>query len=398
MHPRKTSIPAALLLIATAACDQHPAAAPVAPPPSTAEAALISRGFALALADSGQRATLRDAFRGSPLTEHKLILQDFIATAPGKSLVRAAASEVGVSEAEFTAEIARLPRMDFYVPGREDRMAWQGDDRVAVFAAVERGGPIGGYTPGGTAVLAPASLSGTDVIEIVMHPIEVSSYRLNRQPDAPGRAIQDAQDGEFGIVVNTHDLFGNVISSVDMGRVPTPGVSARLYTAADDAAYCAYGTLEGDCPLKDTWMEGFTANVSDGDGAWGSLEMIFKAYFSVKMGMSGASTKEYHTYTINGVPPSTFIELRHHAGYDPMFGLNVLYNTPVEGGCSWSTGVCKGDEVSISVREDDGSFGQDHYGNATFYGGQSNTYRTTTSGYVSVGVTWMSRGTGNYVP
>lgn len=392
MNRSKTLITALILGVTAACADQTPTAAP-ASPDGTAPTALLSRGIALALQDAPRREALRDAFRESPLTEHKLILQDFVGTPRGAALVRTAAARLGVPESELRAGIAGLPRMDLYVPGREDRLAWQAEGNVAVFATVERSDDLTGYTPAGAAVRAPRSLSGTDVVEIVFHPAESSSYRIDPQARVPGRVIQDPTDGEFGVRMQRLDLFGNVLETVDLGReqATTGRIGPRFASYEDNLKYCqnSWEDLDIGCQLKDTYSLGLRAHTDDGYGVYGSLEIIYKVYFSVNMGSSSASTTEQQVWNIDGVPPFQWLDLRTRS--DARFGLRILNNTPVNGGCfTWPTSGCQGDEVSISVREDDGVQGQDRYGNAVFYANENGYVRATTSDLVEVIAAWRS--------
>ncbi|HEX2210962.1 MAG TPA: hypothetical protein VHG93_24985 [Longimicrobium sp.] len=389
MQPRNTLFTALLAMAAASACgDGTPTAGP-AEAPLAVSAQQVSQGMALALADGALREQLRDAMRASPYTEHKLLLAEYLATPQGAALSAAAARALGVREAEFAAAAGRLPSMDFYVPAREDRLSWQGGENVAVFVVTGRGGVVTGYTPAGATVQAQRSLAGTEQVEIVMHPAESRSYRLDRQPDLRGRVIQDANDGEIGIVRARFDAFGNVIEHIDFGRKQELPSGVRLATYEENTQYCAYPgyDLDTGCRLKDTYMPGFAVQAEDGDGVWGSLEMRFKTYFSTGKPYN-TTTVEDPIWIVNGVPPYQWVDLRTR--YNARLGLYILDNTPSVGGCQPFGGPCSGDEVSVSVREDDGSFGQDRYGNALFYANESGELRYTSSGVASVQVTWFS--------
>src|SRR3954467_215935 len=61
----------------------------VAQTPQELSADLVARGFAAAMSDPSLRLAVRDAMRGSLLTEHKLGLQEFLQTPSGAALAAA---------------------------------------------------------------------------------------------------------------------------------------------------------------------------------------------------------------------------------------------------------------------------------------------------------------------
>ena len=77
-----------LAVVALGACSDQPPTAPidVAAAGSTSAAQLASRGDSLAyalgtaLGDGALRGQMLQAMRASPMNEHKLVLQDFVAT------------------------------------------------------------------------------------------------------------------------------------------------------------------------------------------------------------------------------------------------------------------------------------------------------------------------------
>src|SRR5438093_10659956 len=57
----------------------------------------VARGIALALSDREMRLAVRDAMRASPYVEHKLVLQEFLATGSGSKLLVATAARMGMT-------------------------------------------------------------------------------------------------------------------------------------------------------------------------------------------------------------------------------------------------------------------------------------------------------------
>lgn len=106
--------------------------------PGAVEADLVAGAFAAAMSEGTIRFLVRDAMRASLLTEHKLVLQEFVATPAGRTLVNAGAMAIGVTGDSLGRVIASLPPMDFYVPGAAHRKSWRGDGQVLVAAALAR--------------------------------------------------------------------------------------------------------------------------------------------------------------------------------------------------------------------------------------------------------------------
>ena len=95
---RGLMVGAALGLIA---CNGEQPNAPA--PASTAASSIqqdadtLARLFALAMQDPSVRVGVRDALRASPFVEHKVSLQDLLATAAGRALIAGAAERSGRS-------------------------------------------------------------------------------------------------------------------------------------------------------------------------------------------------------------------------------------------------------------------------------------------------------------
>lgn len=139
-----------------AACNGEQPNAP--PAPAAAATASVQQNadtlawlFALAMEDASVRASVRDALRASPFVEHKVALQDLLATAAGRALIAGAAGQSARSEADIIALAAPLHDFDLYMPGATYRRAWRGGAEVAVAAvtALDRS-VITGYFPNGS--------------------------------------------------------------------------------------------------------------------------------------------------------------------------------------------------------------------------------------------------------
>ena len=159
----------------------------------------VALGIAQALANPTIRLSVLQAFRGSPWVEHKLVLQQFIATTAGMEMVAAAATARGVTAAEFTNQINALPLLDFYVPSRSERLSWSGDNTVGVALSTSmKVVPTSAYISAGTAIpFASAHAMGR--VLVLLHPAEAKGRRMQRQAALVGSKIQDSDDGDIGV-------------------------------------------------------------------------------------------------------------------------------------------------------------------------------------------------------
>lgn len=168
--------------------------------PSAAAAAgeTLARGLALALNEPSARAQLRKALRRSGFNEHKLVLQEFLATNEGEKVLRAAASASGMSAAEMSAVVAKLPEMDVYLPVLEHRLKWKGTEDLAVGATLDIDSPIlNAFTPTGARLVLDSRAGVPARTVLILHPAEPKSLRPGPEPGGEGETVQDAseQDG-----------------------------------------------------------------------------------------------------------------------------------------------------------------------------------------------------------
>lgn len=79
----------------------------------------LAKQLALAMDADSIRFLVRDAMRASLVSEHKLVLQEFVRTPTGQKVLAASASAGNRDPEQLAADIAHLPPLDFYVPSRE---------------------------------------------------------------------------------------------------------------------------------------------------------------------------------------------------------------------------------------------------------------------------------------
>lgn len=219
----------------------------------------VARGIALAMARPEIRAQVRNAMRRSLVTEHKLVLQEYVHTPGGVHLVRAAAAAAGMRSDEFSGLVASLPPMDFYVPFREHRTGWRAGGDVLVGATMDVDRPeLAAYTTSGAGVTLDARNGVPAQALLIIHPAEPKSLRENPQHDVPGEVIQDFTDGETSEGGGDYHVAGCSIYARECFPDFESGGGG---VAAPDTTYIDY------------------IKVSNWGEFWGGLELEFRATY-----------------------------------------------------------------------------------------------------------------------
>ena len=118
------------------------ASAPNGPSGSRSDAAAraarehLARRVALALADPGFRAYVKDALDRSPVAEHKLQFQRWLKALDRRAL-KALAKATRETESAVDAEARMAPALEFYIPVPAHRSAWKGGEDILVATALE---------------------------------------------------------------------------------------------------------------------------------------------------------------------------------------------------------------------------------------------------------------------
>lgn len=211
-----------MMLVSLAGCSDDGPSPPVEPSePEVAVGASRAAGWlqdvdqvalmlATAMGSPDIRARIRDAMRTSKVTEHKLVLQDFLRTPTGRPVLAAMATAGGIEAGELVARLAPLPRLDFYVPVRHHRLTWEGGPDAAVVANVAVQPPTAAYrVAGGTVAIKPAKLDPSPTLFLLEFE-EPKGRRVHPQADRPGRSIQDPDDGDFSVTYIDTDELGTV--------------------------------------------------------------------------------------------------------------------------------------------------------------------------------------------
>ncbi len=139
------------------------------------------------MGDEKTRRVVRDAMRQSRVTEHKVVLQDFIQTSGGYALAEQVARVQRADVKGLVARISSLPRVDFYIPSRHHRLTWKGTADVAVVANMTASPPLRAFTiDGRSARIDTAGLVPTHFALFLLELEERKSPRVKPQRDRPG--------------------------------------------------------------------------------------------------------------------------------------------------------------------------------------------------------------------
>jgi hypothetical protein len=270
MHKSRFVALLAAASLAVACADAGPLGSPAAKHPATSrsaapaemEAREVGRALALAMARQDVRVQVRNALRRSPLTEHKLVLQEFVRSRAGEHVLRAAATATGQSAEALAARINALPAMDFYAPFREHRITWRasGDVLVGVTMDPDRM-ELEAFSTAGASVSLDARDGVPAAALLILHPAEPKGLRENPQPDVAGEVIQDFVDGE------TSGGWSG-------------GAEGGITTASDCDPYArtCFNVGGGGTSNSDTTFVDFI-ELDHWDDGWGSAEIELKATY-----------------------------------------------------------------------------------------------------------------------
>jgi hypothetical protein len=247
----------------------------------------VARGFAHALTAPEMRSHVRDAMRASPLTEHKVVLHEFVSTPGGQQVLEVAAGALGTSPAGLEAMIAELPAMDFYAPFREHRLAWQATPDVVVAAAMDtRGSTFRAFTLAGEVRQYDIRHGPPTEAVLMIHPAQRKSRRLNPQDPGQGSVIQDASDGELSGTIGWIRADGSVFE-VELAALLED--SARTANVLMDDCYDNPDTVLVPCssggggspsiiPTDTTYLDYLWVNYWDGIAGSNELEFTSRHF------------------------------------------------------------------------------------------------------------------------
>jgi hypothetical protein len=201
-----------------------PAEAVVGPagPASRAAQERLTRRLALALAEPGFRAYVKNALDRSPVREHKLHLQHFLGRSGGRARA-ALATGAGEAESSVEADARSTIALEVYLPVAAHRASWNGGEDILVATAREDGEvPVAYDTRGHRRLLDPRTPPATPVLAVVPVETDFSS-------DSIGLMVRENEEGGGGTG----------------GVAPAPAPPAGLYMTYSHFVQDFEGWLKG---------------------------------------------------------------------------------------------------------------------------------------------------------
>jgi hypothetical protein len=192
-------------------------------PASRAAQERLARRLALALAEPGFRAYVKDALDRSPVREHKIHLQRFLGRAQGRARAALAAAVGDRASAVDTDAASTIP-LEVYLPVAAQRAAWAGGADILVATARDDDEtPVAYDTRGHRRVLDVRTPPATPVLAVV--PVETDF-----SADSIGLILPEDGGGGGGGGSGT----------------PTPTLPAGLYLTSAHFADDFEGWLKGN--------------------------------------------------------------------------------------------------------------------------------------------------------
>ena len=323
--------------------------------PQELSADLVARGFAAAMSDASIRMAVRDAMRASPLTEHKLGLQEFLQTPTGAALAAAAAAKLGVTAAEFATAVSALPAMDFYIPDEVARKTWKAGADVRVgYLLDENGETAPAYDRAGIVSRFIDGLGTAGKASFLIERAERKGRRIAPQPLVPGDVIQDANDGIIGGSIVEYlpdgttketelaDIYAtgpvtrdlNSLTDLKTSRFSIP---RPLFLVADcdpDAKTCDGGGGGGGAPPDTSYLwDVEVIHVCDNGLCDQTNEFEWHTYYSSN---SGSTWSDRLDIRIEGIPST----------YEAIYGYIAIFKKPTYTNELLTTDVIETDDLS----------------------------------------------------
>ncbi|MDP3775149.1 MAG: hypothetical protein Q8Q85_12880 [Gemmatimonadales bacterium] len=190
----------------------------------------LARALGEGLAEPAARAALHASLRASALSEHKVVLLDFLGTAQGRVLLAAAADRSHQTAEELRSLATTLPPVDLYVPHISHRQTWQIQDRIAVAALVDEFSPLFGYVAGRDSLFIDRlSTTPNPVAVLLLGPNEykqarpgagssLGDHRFIENPRTEQICLEDCGGGGGGggPPPPTDSLWGDTLATVNI--------------------------------------------------------------------------------------------------------------------------------------------------------------------------------------
>jgi hypothetical protein len=211
--------------------------------PAAARERLAQR-IAVALADDGFRAQLKQDLDRSPVREGKLHFQRYLSSSNARAIGDIARS-TNESNAAVELDARRAPSLELYLPVPAHRAAWKGDDNVLVATAGdERQAPVAFSPKGERFVLSPTSPPDIPVLALVA--VETDFDEVARGAQLLGGPSGGNSGPPAGLymtnshLVETFESWVKGAPEIEVHMLGQAGSSDSLTTYS-----CAAGTASG---------------------------------------------------------------------------------------------------------------------------------------------------------
>ena len=186
----------------------HDSSSPGRPGATPARNEWLAQRVAIALGNPGFRAYVWAQLEHSPIREHKLEFQHFLAVANWRAL-HSIAQAAGDSDDAVLAQAAEAQPLEFYLPVKDHFARWHADENVLVATAIaDHEAPVAFDTRGRRYVLDPDHPPETPVLALV--PVETDFTapldRLQCNQDTCGSGGGDAPPPPTGLFMTASHI------------------------------------------------------------------------------------------------------------------------------------------------------------------------------------------------
>ena len=204
----------------------------------------LARRIAIALADDGFRAQLKQDLDRSPVREGKLHLQRYLSS----SHARATADIARITHEANTVvalDLRRAPDLELYLPVPAHRTAWTGDARLLVATTGDERQPPVAFSPAGERfVLSPTDPPDIPVLALV--PVETDFDQIAWGPQLQGGPSGGGSTPPAGLymtnshLVETFESWVKGAPEIEVHMLGQAGATDSLTSYS-----CAAGTAAG---------------------------------------------------------------------------------------------------------------------------------------------------------
>jgi hypothetical protein len=291
----------------------------------------VTLAVASAMRTADGRALIRDAWRASVVSEHKLVLQLFADTPEGQRFFAAGARAAGIAPAKLADDIAALPMLDLYVPRFSQRTTWHGDRNVVVATRLDPHdkSALYGATPDGDSALVATTTWVGNAVGVVMEPVEFKAQREQILTPADPTLIQDPAESDVSISVTVTG--------------PGLGGPSRMVVCGADCAGGGGGSPPPPPPGPQptlTLVSLETLNLADGAEDQSEFEVRTIAYYGNNVelrrqtvafsGINVTDIAQLNKIVMQPVPAQTTYLVTHFFEMDGSLGAEyTFYNDPI---------------------------------------------------------------------